>query len=317
MKRIREIAKKFFLNPFENEKGEGLFATLEDLISQKKYTKYFNVYRLNKAYSPMSGDVKSVFKGRGVEFEEIRAYEYGDEVRDIDWRVTARKSVPYTKIYNEERNRDIYVFLDLSSSMVFGTQKELKSVLASKIAALLAWLALENKDRLGCLIFDGQKTFLFKPKNYRENVLAILKKISEISKEIVERKGFLSPEISFAKVIQQLQMAIKTRSSVFLISDFVEFQEEAKKNVVILAAKNTVYLIKVFDRLEKDAPSQGEYMISSGENLVFETTKETFKEAYSSIFVHNSEDVKRFCHKFSCGFIEVNTGVSAFNRIKL
>ena len=125
----------------------------------------------------MAGDVKSAFKGRGMELEEIRSYAYGDDVRDIDWRVTARKEQPFTKLYAEERDREIYVLLDLSPQMVFGTRHELKSVAAAKIAALLGWMSLENKDRFGCVVYDGQENLFFKPQNNRANMMIMLKKI--------------------------------------------------------------------------------------------------------------------------------------------
>ncbi|MFV0627308.1 MAG: DUF58 domain-containing protein [Alphaproteobacteria bacterium] len=318
MRRVKKFAEKIFTHIGETKAEDGLFASLEDLISERKNARYINSINNKKAHSQMSGDVRSVFKGRGIEFEEIRAYEYGDEVRDIDWRVTARKSAPYTRIYTEERNREIYAFLDLSSSMVFGTQKEFKSVLASKIAALLAWVCLENKDKFGCFVYDGANTYLYKPRNYRENVLAILKKISEVGKEILSEKAIQREEIPFEKALQLFQTSIKVRSTVFVISDFSDFGDVVKKNLAILANKNDVYLVDIFDRLEEFSPKEGEYMIGQeGENLVFDTRKESFKDEYNKIFVHKREEIRNFCLKFLCGYTQAITGVSAYGQIKL
>ena len=122
-------------------------------MNMRHYLAYIKRKKRKQTFSCQAGDIKSAFKGRGMEFEEIRAYNLGDDVRDIDWRVTARKEIPYTKLYAEEKDHQIYVWLDLSAPMLFGSKKELKAVTASKIAALLGWLALENKDRFGCIIF--------------------------------------------------------------------------------------------------------------------------------------------------------------------
>ena len=154
MKRLKHITR-FFGRVAPELGGNGLFASLDELIEQRQYVAYLRQLGQSKTFSSMAGDVKSAFKGRGMELEEIRSYTYGDDVRDIDWRVTARKEQPFTKLYAEERDREIYALLDLSPQMVFGTRHELKSVAAAKIAALLGWMSLENKDRFGCLVFDA------------------------------------------------------------------------------------------------------------------------------------------------------------------
>lgn len=201
MKRLKNLAKIFSFKS-ENE-NSGLFVTLEELIEQKKYVAYLRLLTSKFATSNQAGDVKSAFKGRGIELEEIRSYTFGDDIRDIDWRVTARKDTPFTKLYAEEKDREIYVLLDLSSYMVFGTRNELKSVAAAKIAALLGWLALENKDRFGCIIFDGRDNYVFKPKNHQANMIAIFKKIAAVSQEILRRRSD-EPEEGFAKTIKLL-----------------------------------------------------------------------------------------------------------------
>ena len=128
---IKKITEIFKSKP-ENTQNNGLFVTVEELIAQRRYAYQLQLNRLNKLTTRHAGDVKSAFKGRGMEFEEIRAYTFGDDVRDIDWRVTARKQLPYTKLYAEEKDREVYVLLDLSPSMLFGTKQELKSVTAAK-----------------------------------------------------------------------------------------------------------------------------------------------------------------------------------------
>ena len=149
MVKLKKIATKFITLKSLKISGNGLFVELDELMNMRKYATFLQQGKNVKTYSDQVGDVKSAFKGRGIEMDEIREYQFGDDVRDIDWRVTARKEKPYTKLYTEERDREIFVWLDLSSFMLFGSKNELKSVTASKIAALLGWIALNNKDRFG------------------------------------------------------------------------------------------------------------------------------------------------------------------------
>ena len=158
----------------------GLVPTFNELTGVRKYVPYLKDFKFN-ASSNKAGDYKSSFKGRGMEFEEVRAYAFGDDIRDIDWRVTARKNQPYTKLYAEEKDRVVYVWLDLSLNMRFGTKKELKSVSAAKTAALLGWFALSNKDRFGLIVYDGNKTHIFEPKRDYDNLLLVLKKMKKLA----------------------------------------------------------------------------------------------------------------------------------------
>ena len=153
---------------------------MDELVSLKKYLPYIR-RRHNNITSYQAGDIRSAFKGRGMELEEVRAYGYGDDVRDIDWRVTARKGDVYTKVFAEEKDREVYAVLDLSPYMVFGTKKELKSVSAAKFAALLGWQSLLNKDRFGLILFDGKNSRFFKPQNNQRNLMAIFKAIADAS----------------------------------------------------------------------------------------------------------------------------------------
>lgn len=316
MNKVKHIAEKLFKNP-KNEKQKGIWVSVEELIEQKKYTKYINQTNKQKTLSRDVGSIKSAFKGRGIEFEEIRAYEFGDEIRDIDWRVTARKQQPYTRIYNEERNREIYVFLDLSPSMVWGTKKELKSVSAAKVTALLAWVCLENKDKFGCFIFDGKNKWFFKPSNSHENIIAIFKKISEITKNIVTNQIEIETNI-WEKNINIFQKQIKSHASVFFISDFYNFNEQMKKNMANLAKKGRLHLIDIYDKLEKIPPKSGEYMISNKNyNIIFNTYDKKLKDRYTNYFVQKNHDVRNFCLKFSCNHLTVNNATPAFRQITL
>lgn len=315
MKRLKSLAKIF---SFKNEAdGSGLFVSLEELIEQKQYVAYLKALTNKLLASNQAGDVKSAFKGRGIELEEIRGYTFGDDVRDIDWRVTARKQTPYTRLYAEEKDREIYVLLDLSSYMAFGTRKELKSVAAAKIAGLLAWLAVDNKDRFGALIYDGKEYYRYKPQNSQAGVMAIFKKISLVSQEILRRVGN-EDSGNFAKAIKILQQDIKSRATVFIISDFHQFEDDLKKAIVGLAKKSKVYMVNVFDALEENAPKEGEYMVEDyGKRLVFESNGRPFQKAYKAHFALKRSEVKNFALRFGCHYMEVRTDIELHRQLKI
>ncbi len=296
------------------ETDKCLTASLDDLMVQRRNVRYLHVKNRLDA-SIQAGDVKSAFKGRGIEMEEIREYAFGDDVRDIDWRVTARKNAPYTKVYNEERDREIYVLLDLSSSMFFGTRKELKSVTASKIAALLGWMAQENNDRFGAVIFDGTSVWQFKPQQNMAQLLAIFKKISEVSRN----QGTVKLEIkAMAKTLQKLIKGLKSRATVFVVSDFACFGDEEKEAMAVLAKKTKVFCINVYDVLEKQAPAPGEYMIANdGETLVFDSRNKLFDDEYSKFFAEKRMKMQGFCQKFGCRWLEVRTDLPITSQMKI
>ena len=304
---LRNIKNKFLKKNTNEDGGNGLFVTVDELIAQRRYAYRWQTSQLNKFTSQNVGDVKSIFKGRGIEFEEIRAYEFGDDIRDIDWRVTARKQNPYTKIYAEEKDREVYVLLDLSPQMLFGTKKELKSVTAAKTAARIAWWSLKNKDRFGCVINDGKDIIMLKAQNTQINMTMIFKKIADVTKNILNapQDNLLSGQLK--KAIVMLEHIIKHKAIVFVISDFADFSDETKKMLALLGKKASVSCINVFDVLEKCPPVVGEYMVQQGnKKLVFSSSGSVFRKEYVSYFENKHNKIRDFCHKFNMKYIETN-----------
>ncbi|MBQ8630357.1 MAG: DUF58 domain-containing protein [Alphaproteobacteria bacterium] len=316
MKSVRQLARRWFGKTEQSHSGNGLFATPEELMEQRRYTAYLRNPQTRLATSAYAGDVKSAFKGRGIEMEEIRPYSFGDDVRDIDWRVTARKMQPYTKLFAEERDREVFVLLDLSPQMLFGTRNELKSVSAAKIAALLGWMSLENKDRFGCVIFDGQDSCFFKPQNHRAGILAVLKKISETSRQVVEKRAIESQ--SLAKPLQLLQKNVRHNAIVFVLSDFNGEKAELHKPLAALARKTNLYCVNIFDVLEELAPRNGEYMAEyGGQKLVFDSGNARFRQEYCRYFEEKRQEFRDFCHKFSCRCIEIRTDMPLYRQMQI
>lgn len=304
----------------DDEVNNGLYASLDELIEQKKYLPYLK-RRSNYITAANAGDIRSAFKGRGMEFEEVRTYGFGDDIRDIDWRVTARKGDTYTKVFLEEKDREVYVLLDLSPYMLFGTKKELKSVTASKIAALLGWQSMENKDRFGLILFDGTNTKVFKPQSNQKNFMAILKTISDTSKTILENAKDKDKAISVSDIsepLKFLQFNIKSRAMVFVISDFKNATENVLKSITALTKRCKIYCINVYDYIEDVSPDSGEYMAEyGGEKLIFNTSPDIFKSTYFRYFQKKRKEMEDFCKKFKCSYINIRSDKHIYTQLKI
>ena len=303
-----EKFKAFFEKKETFDFDEALTPSLKTLMGMKKNVPYLKDFHFKKT-SFQAGDAKSSFKGRGVEFEEVRPYQFGDDVRDIDWRVTARKNQPFTKLYMEEKDREVYVWLDLSSKMYFGTKGSLKSVTAAKVAALLGWFALSYKDRLGFALYNGQRTYLFEPRRNQEYFLAVLKKIEKIAKENLE--GAQDSETA-EKSLQYMQKKASRHAIVFLIGSF-----KASKEIALLAQKNEVYVVDIYDKLEAVCPPKGEYPAEfDGQRETIYNTGEKYEHAYEAYFENKRLELKEFCAKNGANYRQVRSDLPIYVQLR-
>ncbi|MBP5352282.1 MAG: DUF58 domain-containing protein [Alphaproteobacteria bacterium] len=302
-----------FNKEIKEKQYKGLCVSVEELIEQQKYLPYLSMQH-NHITSNQAGDVKSVFKGRGMEFEEVREYIFGDDVRDIDWRVTARRQEPYTKIFNEEKDREITVLLDFSASMVFGTRKELKSVTAAKVAALIGWLTIRNKDRFGLLLFDGNKTTYFKPQNNFRNLMHVFNQIAVESRRILEN----AQNGDVSEALKILEYGQKGQGTLFILSDFYNFSAEKFKKIAALSKRQKIYCINIFDVIEELPPAAGVYAAQYGaDKVVFDSGREDFQQNYRAHFIQQRNGLKKNCQKFLCKYIEIRTDVPIFKQLAL
>ena len=295
----------------QQDKLKGLAVSVTELIEQQRYVPYLSMSE-NMMTSDRAGDVKSVFKGRGMEFEEVRAYKFGDDIRDIDWRVTARKAEPYTKVFREEKDREIVVLLDLSASMVFGTKNELKSVTAAKLAALIGWMSIRNKDRFGLLMYDGKNTTYYKPQNNQKALMMMFKAIAEKSKRVLKENY----EGNLASALKMFELSHKGQGTFFILSDFYGADDEVFKSIAALSKKHKIYCMKIFDILEDIAPDDGIYAAQNvSQKVVFNSAPEAFKGAYRQHFAQQRKFLQINCQKFLCKYFEIRTDSPIFKQL--
>lgn len=240
----------------------GAYSALSELIRLRYGARDLALGHQRKVVSQLVGPHQARFRGRGVEFEEVRLYHPGDDIRSIDWRVTARSGKPHTKLFREERERPVMLLVDQSLSMFFGSKSCFKSVTAAHAAALLAWAALQNNDRVGGLVFNGSRHAEIRPKRSSRNVLQFLKVVDDFNHQL-RRQGTAAPA-GIDQALEELRRITRPGSNIFIISDFQRLSNDGLKHLHLLSKHNDLSAVRVFDPLEQELPAKGYYSITNG-----------------------------------------------------
>jgi uncharacterized protein (DUF58 family) len=231
-----------------------------------------------------SGGHLSPYKGRGVEFDESRLYQHGDDLRTMDWRVTARTGKPHTKVFREERNRPVFVWLDLRRPMLFATRGAFKGVRAAEMAALVAWSAVAHGDRLGGLVFSETRHDELRPALGARSALRLLQTICTDA-FWSPRDAAPSADTSAERALQRLTRVARPGSLIFLISDFRNLGADADRALRQLAGHCDLMLVHCFDPVEAELPPPGRYRIeSAGRSFAVETGNEAMRRRYHERF---------------------------------
>jgi uncharacterized protein (DUF58 family) len=239
-------------------------ATTDELIKLRLHVKGLKLRGKQMANSVISGTHHSRFRGRGMDYLESRCYQPGDDIRNMDWRVTARTSTPHTKIYHEERERPVVVVVDLGPTMFFGTRNCLKSVQACRAAAMLGWATTTQGDRIGALIFNGKHQEL-QPSGGQRGVLRLIRHLHQSSDPI---KGLANSTDGngLNHALKRLHRVARPGSLIFIISDFYHLNDETDQQLIRLRQHNDLVALQISDPLESAPPPSGSYGISDGSN---------------------------------------------------
>jgi uncharacterized protein (DUF58 family) len=262
-----------------------------------------DVLRVN---SLQTGAYVSHFRGRGMEFDESRPYQPGDDPRSIDWRVTARSTTAYTKLFREERERPVLVVVDLRSNMHFATRGCFKSVNASRAAALIAWAAHHRGDRLGGLIFGDTTHRELKPRLGRSAALRFVHQLAEHPDWT--NRGVPEGSDPFARAMSSLRRVARPGSLVVVISDFIGFDRAAQSYLSSVARHNEVLAVFLNDPLERKLPPPGRYrIVSPDDELAIDTYAAAARRDYEHEFEERSHVLEAFCHRYGVHLMSMST----------
>ena len=265
-----------------------------------------DVVRVN---SLQTGAYVSHFRGRGMEFDESRPYQPGDDPRSIDWRVTARSTTAYTKLFREERERPVLVVTDLRANMHFATKGCFKSVNASRAAALLSWAAHHRGDRLGGLIFGDTTHRELKPRLGRQ---AALRYVHELVAHPDWQNRVRAPdsddEAPLAQAMSSLRRVARPGSLVVILSDFLGFSRAAQSYLSGVARHNEVLAVFLNDPLERQLPPPGRYrLVSNDDELAIDTIAKAARKDYREAFAARSQELEDFCKRYGVHLMPLST----------
>ena len=220
-----------------------------------------------------AGEYHSAFKGRGMTFSEVREYQYGDDIRDIEWNVTARFGKPYVKVFEEERELTVMLLVDVSGSLDFGSVKQFKRDMVTEIAATLAFSAIQNNDKIGVIFFSDKIEKFIPPKKGRKHILYIIRELLDYQPE--------SRKTNIAYALEYMTQAIKRRCIAFVLSDFLD-EHGFRQPLSIAAHKHDVVAIQVYDKRVAELPNIGLLKVhdaETGEEQVIDTSSRAVREA--------------------------------------
>lgn len=288
-----------------NDIVQGAVIDPADLIATRFLARHLNVTRSTRALAQLAGAKNSARRGRGVEFDEVRQYAAGDDVRAIDWRVTARSGEAHTKLFHEERERPVLATVDLRQSMLFGSRNCFKSVLAAHVATAVLWSALERGERTGAMVYGGADVLDVRPARSRRSVLRLIGDIEKVA----TKQRISSTDITFAEHLRQLQRIARPGSSVFVISDFHDADApEALENLRRLVRHVQITAIAISDPLEQDLPAAGRYVVADAQGRsALDTTNESLRQQYRTDYAQQREALAKQLQSLRIPLIELST----------
>ena len=254
------------------------------------------------------GEYHSTFKGRGMTFSEVRQYQFGDDVRNIDWNVTARYNEPYVKVFEEERELTMMLMVDVSGSELFGTDKQFKNEVVTEIAATLAFSATQNNDKIGLILFSDKVELYIPPKKGRSHVLRIIRELIEFQPE--------SKQTNLAEALKFLQNVMKKKAIVFVLSDFIT--DDYHQTMKIVSGKHDVTGIRVYDKREENIPNIGIVQMQdeeTGELMLVNTSSKKVRLNYGKFYNQKVDYYKESFTKSGAGAIDCRVDESYVKKL--
>ncbi|MBQ8949524.1 MAG: DUF58 domain-containing protein [Prevotella sp.] len=248
-----------------------------------------------------AGQYHSAFKGRGMAFSEVREYQFGDDVRDIDWNVTARFHRPYVKVFEEERELTVMLLIDVSGSLDFGTQKQMKRDMVTEIAATIAFSAIQNNDKIGVIFFSDKIEKYIPPKKGRKHILYIIREMLDFQPE--------SKKTDVRQVVEFLSSVQKRRTTAFILSDFYA-RNDFQQSLQIANRKHDVVAIQVYDQRAKELPDVGLMKVvdaETGFEQYVDTSSKRLRDSYRKYWMNRQAQLKETFNKSNVDNVSIAT----------
>ena len=248
-----------------------------------------------------AGQYHSAFKGRGMAFSEVREYQYGDDVRDIDWNVTARFHRPYVKVFEEERELTVMLLIDVSGSLDFGTKRQMKRDMVTEIAATIAFSAIQNNDKIGVIFFSDRIEKYIPPKKGRKHILYIIRELLDFKPE--------SKRTDIKQALEFLTSVAKRRCTAFVLSDFY-VQQDFLQTIQICNRKHDVVAVQVYDQRARELPDIGLMRVvdaETGFEQYIDTSSKRLRQAHQHYWMNRQQQLRETMNKSNVDMISIAT----------
>ena len=281
--------------------ADGVVAELNELIGLRRYAQ--SVHYHPKGRALRSGNHLSTVRGRGMDFSEVRNYQAGDEIRHMEWRVTARTGRPHVKIYQEERERPVVIVADFNPSMIFGTRIAFKSVIAARLAAILAWTVTKQGDRVGGFFFSATEHSEFIPRGRDSAVLPLLASLSHYTNQTEIQREAKPRQLSDALI--RLRRVVRPGSILVLLSDFYCMDSECEQQLNRLRSHNDVLAYHICDSIELAPPKPQQYAITDGQQeLILDLGLSSVSHAYEEYCQQRIQSVQERFKRLQIQYVQ-------------
>jgi len=289
----------------------GATVSLNHLIKLRGHSRGLQMGAGRRVATALAGNYASSFRGRGMDFDEVRAYQPGDDIRSMDWRVTARTGRAHTKLYREERERPVFFLVDHSPEMHFGTRRAFKSVIAAEVAALLAWGAGDNGDRIGGIVFNGDGHVELRPTGGQRGVLRLLKTVID-----APRASHAEPA-SLTHALARLRHVARPGSQVVILSDFRHLDADGERHLSYLSKHNDLLAVFIFDAMERELPPPGRYNVSDGDDIfAIDTRGAKSRRHYRELFEQRHHAIESLFKKHGVKLFDMATDADVTHTLR-
>jgi uncharacterized protein (DUF58 family) len=289
------------------KQNEGVYVTLSELLKFGYMPKNFNIRPNGAVLSKLSGRHRSGTRGRGMDFSEMKQYVQGDDTRNIDWKATRRTGKPYIRVFNEERDRNVWLVISQMNSMFFGSKERMKSVSAAHSAALMAFKALEMGDRVGAVVYNNDEVKFFKASSSKNSVIQIMTEI-ERQNQLLEATNDNNRKVNLGQALKILSSLAKHDDLVLLIGDGRAMDEESAKHITRINAHNDVIAVLVYDPMEEEIVKSSSLFFSDGVDTVdIDSSGKAFQSEYKARREESKSSFQQLSRKNALPIISIST----------
>ena len=296
---------------------DGVYTDLKSLVRLRFSAQGFNYLPRQSARSLLSGRKRSQLRGRGLDFDELRHYKPGDDIRNMDWRATNRTGKPHVRVYKEERDRPVIVVVDQRLPMFFGSIKKMKSVVAAEIAAITAWRVLAVGDRIGAILFNDTAIIEAKPTRDERRVIGWLGKLAAMNDELHINASQKNNPNALAQALDQLERTIGHDYLVVLISDFYGWNDATRAALRRMNRHNDIVCSLIYDPLERDISKADNLIVSDGEfQLRIDSTRQALAKEFEASFKSSLAQVQGELKRHGIPVLPVDTVTPAADQLR-